>query len=113
MKYYMVLILLMPIWVTSCSWFEEPGTEPIITKLTQKKQPVEVTKTPTPDLRNRIIINEKEVPPIVKAPERKFKFRTPNLINDLPSENDLNKKPSLEQVVDNTIEEATTIRANQ
>lgn len=76
-------------------------------------QSVIIQKETPPNYKNKIIIKEEETvaPSAIALPERKFKFRTPDLVNDLPSQKEIESSPSFTKTIDDSVQESTTIRA--
>lgn len=109
MKFSVTLTYLCLFIITSCSRFTEAEGAGVILKT--EPQPIVIHKEVPLHPKNKIIL--KEVSNVIKLPERKFKFRTPDLVNDLPSKKEIETTPSFIKAIDDSVKESTIIRATQ
>lgn len=117
MRYSLYLISLLSIFLGSCAL--GPTVEEEAETITETDSaPVKINEAAIPTFQTEeVVIAEK--PPVEKTtdtvvtPQRKFAFRTPNLIDDLPSEKELDTTPKMKKELDDKVQEATTIRASE
>lgn len=89
-------------------------------KQTETAKPTKVVQEKTdvnfnPTIPKEVVVREQvsAAHNIANEPKRKFAFRTPDLVNTLPSDRELNKEPQFQKAIDEKVEEGTTIRATQ
>lgn len=138
MKTSWLLVTMLSSFIFSCALPPLEGEQKTLTA--EKKEaeslstePVKINKEAIPDFRKaqetaapgeipvispvesvpeqNLTTTEKTTP--VNTPERKFKLRTPSMIDDLPSEAEVENRAGFTRTIDDTVEEAATIRATE
>lgn len=116
MHYSFYLIPLLSIFLGSCA-LHPTGEEEAAPLSETSNVPVKINEAAIPTFRKEKVEVEKplveKTTDTVATPQRKFAFRTPNMIDDLPSKKELDTTPKLKKEVDEKVQEATTIRASE